>query len=66
MRASKMAPCSIHQSRAARTRSQGRLRIDRRRPGKKRLRMLAWRGVLSDEEIWQATAYVLSISQQAK
>ena len=29
-------------------------------------RGLAWRGVLSDEEIWQATAYVLSISQQAK
>jgi mono/diheme cytochrome c family protein len=30
------------------------------------LRMPAWRGVLSDEEIWQATAYVLSISQQSK
>jgi mono/diheme cytochrome c family protein len=25
--------------------------------------MPEWRGVLSDEEIWQATAYVLSISQ---
>jgi mono/diheme cytochrome c family protein len=30
------------------------------------LRMPAWREVLSDEEIWQATAYVLSISQQSK
>jgi mono/diheme cytochrome c family protein len=28
--------------------------------------MPAWRGVLSDEEIWQATAYVLSICQQPK
>jgi mono/diheme cytochrome c family protein len=27
------------------------------------LRMPAWREVLTDEEIWQATAYVLSISQ---
>ena len=27
------------------------------------IRMPAWREVLSDEEIWQATAYVLSISQ---
>jgi len=26
------------------------------------LRMPAWREVLTDEEIWQATAYVLSIS----
>jgi mono/diheme cytochrome c family protein len=30
------------------------------------LRMPAWREVLTDEEIWQATAYVMSISQQAK
>jgi mono/diheme cytochrome c family protein len=28
------------------------------------LRMPAWRGVMTDEEIWQATAYVLSISHQ--
>ena len=27
------------------------------------IRMPAWREVLTDEEIWQATAYVLSISQ---
>jgi mono/diheme cytochrome c family protein len=27
------------------------------------IRMPQWRGVLSDEEIWRATAYVLSISQ---
>lgn len=27
------------------------------------LRMPAWRDVLTDEQIWQATAYVLSISQ---
>jgi mono/diheme cytochrome c family protein len=33
---------------------------------KRGLRMPAWREVLSDEEIWQATAYVLSISQQSK
>jgi mono/diheme cytochrome c family protein len=26
------------------------------------IRMPAWRGVLTDDEIWQATAYVLSIS----
>jgi mono/diheme cytochrome c family protein len=30
------------------------------------LRMPAWRGVLSDEEIWKVTAYVLSISQHPK
>jgi mono/diheme cytochrome c family protein len=30
------------------------------------LRMPAWREVLSDEQIWQATAYVLSISQPSK
>jgi mono/diheme cytochrome c family protein len=30
---------------------------------KRGLRMPAWRGVLSDDEIWQMTAYVLSISQ---
>jgi len=28
------------------------------------LRMPAWRDELSDKEIWQATAYVLSISHQ--
>jgi mono/diheme cytochrome c family protein len=33
---------------------------------KKGLRMPAWRDVLTDEEIWQATAYVISISQQPK
>ena len=27
------------------------------------IRMPAWRGVLTDQEIWEATAYVLSISQ---
>ena len=27
------------------------------------IRMPEWRGVLSDREIWEATAYVLSISQ---
>jgi mono/diheme cytochrome c family protein len=31
---------------------------------KKGLRMPAWRDVLTDEQIWQATAYVISISQQ--
>ena len=30
------------------------------------LRMPAWRGVMTDEEIWQVTAYVMSISQQPK
>jgi len=30
------------------------------------IRMPAWREVLSDEEIWQATAYVMSISHQSK
>jgi len=29
------------------------------------IRMPEWRGVLSDDEIWQATAYVLSISQSS-
>ena len=29
------------------------------------IRMPAWREVLSDQEIWQATAYVLSISRPA-
>jgi mono/diheme cytochrome c family protein len=29
------------------------------------IRMPEWRGVLSDKEIWQATAYVLSISQSS-
>ena len=33
---------------------------------KKGLRMPAWRDVLTDEEIWQATAYVISISRQPK
>ena len=28
------------------------------------LRMPAWREVMTDEEIWKATAYVLSISRQ--
>jgi mono/diheme cytochrome c family protein len=28
------------------------------------IRMPAWREVLSDQEIWEATAYVLSISQE--
>jgi mono/diheme cytochrome c family protein len=28
------------------------------------LRMPAWRDVLTDEEIWKATAYVLSISRR--
>ena len=30
------------------------------------IRMPAWREVLTDEEIWKATAYVMSISQQSK
>jgi mono/diheme cytochrome c family protein len=30
------------------------------------IRMPAWREVLTDDEIWQATAYVMSISQPAK
>ena len=30
------------------------------------IRMPAWREVLTDEEIWKATAYVMSISQRAK
>ena len=30
------------------------------------LRMPAWRDVMTDEEIWKATAYVMSISQQPK
>jgi mono/diheme cytochrome c family protein len=30
------------------------------------MRMPAWREVLTDEEIWQATAYVMSISRQSK
>jgi len=30
------------------------------------LRMPAWRGVMIDEEIWKATAYVMSISHQPK
>lgn len=29
-------------------------------------RMPSWRGVLTDEQIWQATAYVLSLAQQPK
>ena len=33
---------------------------------KRGLRMPAWRDALTDEEIWQATAYVMSISQQPK
>ena len=33
---------------------------------KRGLRMPAWRDVLTDGEIWQATAYVMSISQQPK
>jgi mono/diheme cytochrome c family protein len=30
------------------------------------LRMPSWRGVLTDEQIWQATAYVMSLSPQSK
>ncbi|MBR1147195.1 cytochrome c [Bradyrhizobium sp. AUGA SZCCT0431] len=30
------------------------------------IRMPEWRGVLSDKQIWEATAYVLSISQPSK
>jgi mono/diheme cytochrome c family protein len=30
------------------------------------LRMPAWRGVLSDQEIWQTTAYVLALSHASK
>ena len=31
---------------------------------KRGIRMPAWREVMTDEEIWKATAYVLSISQR--
>ena len=31
---------------------------------KRGLRMPAWRDIMTDEEIWKATAYVMSISQQ--
>jgi mono/diheme cytochrome c family protein len=27
------------------------------------LRMPSWRGVLSDDQIWQATAYIMSLSR---
>ena len=47
-------------------RPQGRLHIDRRGREKNGIRMPAWREVLTDEEIWQATAYVLSISDKSK
>jgi mono/diheme cytochrome c family protein len=30
------------------------------------LRMPAWRDVMTDEEIWKATAYVMSMSHQPK
>jgi mono/diheme cytochrome c family protein len=30
------------------------------------LRMPAWRSVMSDEDIWKVTAYILSISQHPK
>jgi mono/diheme cytochrome c family protein len=30
------------------------------------LRMPSWRGVLSEEQIWQATAYVLSLAAPRK
>lgn len=30
------------------------------------LRMPAWRDVMTDEEIWKATAYVMSISRQPR
>lgn len=30
------------------------------------LRMPSWRGLLNDQQIWQATAYVLSLAQQSK
>jgi len=30
------------------------------------LRMPAWREVMTDDEIWKATAYVMSISRQPK
>jgi mono/diheme cytochrome c family protein len=30
------------------------------------IRMPAWREVLTDQEIWEATAYVLSISQASR
>jgi mono/diheme cytochrome c family protein len=30
------------------------------------LRMPAWREVMTDEEIWKATAYVMSISRQPR
>ena len=33
---------------------------------KRGLRMPPWRGLLTDEEIWQVTAYVMSISQHSK
>jgi hypothetical protein len=42
-----------------------RIHFYRRRAREERHRMPAWREVLSDQEIWQATAYVLSISRPA-
>jgi mono/diheme cytochrome c family protein len=35
--------------------AEGRTRGDRRMP--------SWRGVLSDEQIWQATAYIMSLGR---
>jgi mono/diheme cytochrome c family protein len=35
--------------------AEGRLRGNRRMP--------SWRGVLTDEQIWQATAYVMTLSE---
>jgi mono/diheme cytochrome c family protein len=42
-----------------------RIHFYRRRAREERHRMPAWREVFSDQEIWQATAYVLSISRPA-
>jgi len=33
---------------------------------KRGLRMPAWREIMTDDEIWKATAYVMSISHQPK
>lgn len=38
--------------------AEGRVRGNRRMP--------SWRGVLTDEQIWQATAFVMSIAEPAK
>jgi hypothetical protein len=49
---------------AAGDRSEQFLRRDGRAPGN--LRIPAWRGVLTDKEIWEAVAYVLVLSHSSR